>query len=82
MFSDEMDVSNRACNAPSLARSPLMNDSAESTVFKASVAFLKVVTSRLATSCKSDALSAGSVVLNALVVVALVENDFSESSTT
>src|SRR6218665_1127367 len=76
-----IEVSKRDCNAPSLARWLLMKASPASTVFRASVAFLKVVTSRPATSRREEA-GAAAVVLKAFVVVAVVEKDLSESSTT
>ncbi len=44
-----MEVSNRDCKAPSLARSPLIKARAESTVFSALVDLVNVVTSRLET---------------------------------
>ena len=69
-----MLVSKRDCRAPSLARSPLMKARAESTVLSASVALVKVVTSRLATLCSEEPP------LSSWLLAEVTAKDFSESS--
>ena len=73
--------SKRDCRAPSLARSPLMKASAESTVLRASVALITVVTSRSATFLSVEAWSP-LISVTAVAEEATVESstkDFSES---
>ena len=82
-FSDVTDrlamvVSKRDWSAPRLARCPLMNDIAESTVFSASVALVNVVTSRSATLLSVEPVFAERM----FDVVTLAANDLLESSVT